>query len=330
MEHELDQEVRFYRSRSLAPSTKDTYKSQLRKYRQFCWDFNYPLAPISDSNLVRYIAYLARSISPQSIDKYLNVIRLIHLELGYKNPLENKHLVQSVLKGVARHKGLSVDKKLPISPTLLLNIRAQLNLANLNDCVFWAICLTLFFTWLRKSNVLPDSLKSFDSSKGLCRGDFVVSLKAPCQGMFVNIRWTKTIQYKDRVLICPLPFLPRHPLCPVTAILQAFRQTPQADSNGPAFLWLGQIKQLIPCTYPGFLSKLRFHLINCNVDPSRYTSHSFRRGGCSWGLSQGLNPDLLKQLGDWKSECYQEYVSVQLKDKISAIQQFACSLPTTF
>ena len=129
--------------------------------------------------------------------------------------------------------------------------------------------------------------------------------------------------------MCPLPFLAGHPLCPVTAIIHAFKLTPLANPSGPAFLWSDNANQLIPCTYIAFQSKLRLHLASCNVDPSRYTSHSFRRGGCSWGLSQGLDGDILKQMGDWKSICYQEYVSVQLKDKINAIQRFALSLPST-
>lgn len=277
---------------------------------------------------MRYVAHLARSISTQSLSQYLNVIRIIHLELGYPNPLVNNYMLDTVLKGVARAKGLTVVKKLPITPGLLLKIRAQLDLNKTNNVVFWAVCLMLFFTWLRKSNVLSNYVRVQGNSKIIKRGDFFMSNNAPQLGLFVNIAATKTIQFKERALICPLPYLPRHPLCPVTAIIKAFKATPCADPGQPAFQWLDNRNQLIPVTYLAFQGKLRDQLALCGVDPAEYSSHSFRRGGCSWGLSQGLSTDTLKLLGDWKSRCVEEYMTVQLKDKVSAMKQFSKSLPS--
>ena len=278
---------------------------------------------------MRYVAYLARSISARSISQYLNVIRIIHLELGYPNPLINNHMLETVLRGVSRVKGLPQNKKLPISPSILLGIRSQLNFSQLLDVMFWATCLLLFFTWLRKSNVLPVSSRNSGGNKIICRGDFVMSSSAPQLGLFVNIAASKTIQFQERVLTCPLPFLPGHPLCPVTAIIQAFRSSPQADPSCPAFSWRNGSNQLVTLTYQAFQGKLRQHLALCGLDPSKYASHSFRRGGCSWGLRQGLNLEMLQLLRDWKSQCVKEYMSVPLIDKISAMQQFAKSLPTT-
>ena len=195
--------------------------------------------------------------------------------------------------------------------------------------MFWATCLLLFFTWLRKSNILPMSSRNSGGNKIICRGDFVMSSNAPQLGLFVNIAASKTIQFQERVLTCPLHFLPGHPLCPVTAIIQAFRSSPQADPSCPAFSWRNGSNQLVTLTYQAFQGKLCQHLALCGLDPSEYASHSFRRGGCSWGLRQGLNLDMLQLLGDWKSQCVKQYMSVPLNDKISAMQQFAKSLPTT-
>ena len=63
------------------------YRSQLHKYEQFCNEHSYSLVSIWVMVLTRYVAYLARFISACSINQYSNVIRIIHLELGYPNTL---------------------------------------------------------------------------------------------------------------------------------------------------------------------------------------------------------------------------------------------------
>ena len=77
-------------------------------------------------------------------------MRIIHLELGYPNPLSNNYMLDTVLKGVARCKGLSVNKKLPITPILLLKIKAQLNLGNLNDAVLLGCVLNIILYLVKK------------------------------------------------------------------------------------------------------------------------------------------------------------------------------------
>ena len=111
------------------------------------------MVPVSVDNVARYIAYLSRSKKFSTVKQYTNVIRLLHLENSFANPLENNWRVQTLLRGVKRVKGDETVHKLPLTPVHLLAIRHSLDFSSLNDCLFWAVLLTGFFGLLRISNL---------------------------------------------------------------------------------------------------------------------------------------------------------------------------------
>jgi integrase len=145
--------------------------------------------------------------------------------------------------------------------------------------------------------------------------------------MEVSIRWSKTIQFRERTLIIPLPILPNlHPLCPSWAIINYFKLTPGAPPLGPAFI-VPQGVASSPLTYPTFIKSLNLSLNKSGINSSEYSGHSFRRGGASWALQAGLPSDVIQLLGDWKSDCYKQYLHVPLDFKIQSANQFAANLP---
>ena len=159
-ENYLDTKVMHYRSLCYAESTKKTYKSYLASYLNFCNMLNYTAFPTTNIIMSRYIAHLADRLSATSIPKYLAIIRLVHLELGLPNPVEENWAIQSLLKGVKRDLGLTVHRKLPITPALLAGMYRHIDTNNAHDVIFWAACLVGFFGFFRKSNLLPASATS--------------------------------------------------------------------------------------------------------------------------------------------------------------------------
>lgn len=144
---------------------------------------------------------------------------------------------------------------------------------------------------------------AFDTSKHLRRSDI---LSYPW-GMMLLIRWTKTIQFRERVLQIPLPRLGHHVLCPVAAVFRAFELTPNARPDGPALL-VSDFPKQIPLSTKVFMVRLQQCLVSAGVQPSNYAGHSFRRGGAMWAYKAGVEPETIRQLGDWRSEAYKEYV----------------------
>ena len=112
-------------------STSCTYKSQLRAYLHFCLYFDYTIIPASSCTILHYIVFLANSLAPQSIPNYLNIICIIHLQAGYKDPLEDDFLhfsYHQLLRGIKRLIGFKVKQKLPITPEILVRMYSQLDI----------------------------------------------------------------------------------------------------------------------------------------------------------------------------------------------------------
>ena len=74
----------------------------------------------------------------------LNIIGVLHKELGLPNPLLNNWPLNSQLIGINRSKGLTKNQKQSITPAMLLQLHDRLDLGNSADASFWAVCLVAF------------------------------------------------------------------------------------------------------------------------------------------------------------------------------------------
>ena len=137
----LEHQVRMYRRAAFATNTKTAYSCQLKKYLSFCEQYGFQPLPADNNIICQYVAFLAQSMCYTSVRQYLNVIRILHMENGYSNPLQDNYAVNSVLKGVQRMKGNYVKRKLPITLDILESISKVLDFTKSQDLAFWAACL---------------------------------------------------------------------------------------------------------------------------------------------------------------------------------------------
>ena len=86
----------------------------------------------------------------------------------------------------------------------------------------WAVCLVTLFGLLRKANLQCIGFTQFDPSKHLRGGDILFFTD---WASIIN-RWSKTIQFSQRILTVPLPHIAQHSLFPYTALRHAFRLVP--------------------------------------------------------------------------------------------------------
>jgi len=240
----------------------------------------YRPVPVHPDHLLQYAAFLARTLKAASVKSYLNIVGLLHKEFDLPNPLQNNWSLKSLITGINRCKGAMQNQKQPLTPELLLRLHDQLDVCSSFDASFWAICLVAFYGMFRKSHLLPTVPSTFDSSKHLTKGDF----KIFHWGTLITIRWSKTIQFRERVVEILLPRIPGSMLCPTTAVTKAFRLTaPVSTSTMQAFNWVDRSRAVHVFTYSAFIAKLRAHLSTLGVDPLHYAGHSFRRGGGGGG-----------------------------------------------
>jgi hypothetical protein len=300
----LKSEARSFKRSAFAASTQKTYRSQLKKFLQFCLEYKCSPIPVSQSTLICYVAYLARNLSASSIPQYLNVVRILHEEAGLGNPLANNFELSMVKRGVRREKGVPPNQKLPITVGILRKIYALLDLSSPFDLAFWAAALTAFFGFLRKSTLLPESA-TFVVSKTLLRED----VNDLCLSSFVlSIRHSKVIQFGQKVLSLPYVRCSEFALCPVLSLLAHFGASP-LSSGRPLFSYAVGGREVV-LVQRVFVSKLRALLVKVGVDPLIYSAHSFRRGGASYAFQLGLSPLQIKLRGDWASDAYERYVYI--------------------
>ena len=65
-------------------------------YMRFCVHFGRRYVPADPITVVTYAVFLCRSLKPSSIPSYLNIIRLIHLDAGYPDPLHDNFALACV------------------------------------------------------------------------------------------------------------------------------------------------------------------------------------------------------------------------------------------
>ncbi len=88
--------------------------------------------------------------------------------------------------------------------------------------------------------------------------------------------------------------------------------------NNPAFCIIKD-SVIMPVTYADLQTFLRVQLGKLGLNPANYSSHSFRRGATSCAFKAGVEVDLIQAIGDWSSDAYKKYISLDLHDKLSAV-----------
>ena len=120
----------------------------------------------------------------------------------------------------------------------------------------WAAMLFMFFTMLRKSNVLPSSTSGNTMTKvqsHVLYNDFLL----------VNVTWLKTLQFSDRVLYIPVTAISNCILCPV----QAYKSLLSMVCIPPSSSAFSHVSQgvVIPLTYSVSVTQFRSWLSQIGV-----------------------------------------------------------------
>ena len=185
-----------------------------------------------------------------------------------------------------------------------------------NNIVFWAACLFGFFGFLRPNNFLIKG--HFDAQRHIQRQDIV---EQP-DGFLVNIKITKTMQFRSKPIHIYMPKISGHPLDPHAAI--SLLLSSSALPSSPLFsLEDGSI-----LTYGKFLKALRFLLTKIGLPSQQYGGHSFRRGAATWANQTGLSNQQIQMLGFWSSSCYQRYIDTDGVLRLQALSKFSSNLPS--
>lgn len=117
----------------------------------------------------------------------------------------------------------------------------------------------------------------------------------------------KEVQYRTCTLLIPVPKVEHSKLCPLTAVLHAFKLArvlqQEEHTLGPAFTDK-QDGIFTPLTYSVFTNILKLSLNKCGIDTPKYSGHSFYRGGATFAQSCSVSEHYMKLQGNWCSNAY--------------------------
>ena len=169
--------------------------------------------------------------------------------------------------------------------------------------LFQSLYLLCFFSFLRLSNILPHSVKNFDISRQLCRGDLIFSQNS----VVIIIKWSKTLQDRRNVATVTIPALGTSMVCPVKALRDMYASFPAAKDD-PLFVY-NKNSLLLPLT--DSMARKHLKLVSQLLDyPKHFTFHDFRRGGATWGFRHGASIQDIQAQGTWSSQSVWPYIQL--------------------
>ena len=318
---DLNMKARSTQKQAFAIGTKNNLMSHLSSYMAFCIYFSLLPFPLNCVNILPFLLVFSQSVTSFGyVNNVLSSIRSVAAMLGFKIDDVTNMNICLFMSGLKRVMTTPVSPRLPFTPSLLHHISKVVNYSDSFELCVWSAMLFMFFSFFRKSNVIPDRSALFDATKHVTRGSIVVSKSCSC--MLVKVTWSKTIHYRQRTLYVPISAIPGSRLCPVYMYCKLCELVPSSLTS-PAFVYMrqGVVRILV---YSEFVEQMRRWLVITNVKhPHLYCSHSLRRGGATWAFNCGVSPELIKLQGDWQSDCYQRYIHTDLKTRLSTTSVMA-------
>lgn len=179
-----------------------------------------------------YLECLASSLkSPDSMKNYFSSVKLLHNLIGVSAPALSAFEITLMLRSISITSTHIPVKKLALSPDILIALCESLG-SSKEAAVYRCVYIIAIFSFLQRSNLVPDSARAFDKHRHLCRGDIFLQ----DDHLIILIKWSKTLQCHERVVTIPLAAIPGHPLCPVSAYTAMLSVMPGKD-NEPLFIW---------------------------------------------------------------------------------------------
>ena len=296
-----------FKNARFAKSTQNTHRIQLSAYEDFLRLFRLPMSSKTD-HICLYITYLARRLSFSSIRQYVSALHGMLLDAGLAGVDYDSDEYKACLAGIKRTLGMAVVQAPPLLPTHLCRMFQNLSLSKDNVAVRAAILVC--FRGLLRQNQITGPVGA------LTRRDFRFS----SSGLEILVRTSKTIQFREKVLVVPIVPLKKLELCPVYWIQRHFREIPAKDSDQAFRLSYGAGS--VPLTYPVFLSTMRLWAKRGGIS-GQLSTHSLRRGGATFFRNCGASIFQIEARGDWVSNSVFRYLDVSLREKWLLDRQIA-------
>ena len=283
------------------PATLAAYNRMLRDFLAFLQIARISLHQVNTVLLLAYMEFLVRNgFSSANIANNVAGIRALLIMYGADTSYFKDDRIGLFLKSLRINAPLKPIIATVITVPMLEQILTTCLHLN-NPKIYRALYLFMFYSFLRLSNVLPHSAKSFDISRHLTRGDLIFSKN----GCTIIVKWSKTLQDRKETKTIVIPCLGKSPLCPVNALKNMYALYPAAK-NDPLFV-VSMSTPVVPLSDSTARKHLQKVSSSLHINPS-LTFHTFRRSGTTWAFQNGVHIQDIMAHGTWSSDTVWRYI----------------------
>ena len=268
-----------------------------------------PLAkPVTESDLILYIADRSRKVSLSTIEGDLSALRNYHLERNWKFPLFDRQkqwpLLSRALEGIRRIQGEKPrDGRKPFTYVMFKQCCFMLQKSTYDNLLLLTVIAMAFFGLLRGGEVTSnedDRLITLNDIR------FFPSLNK-ANRVQISIRKSKSSQSAPvKVNIGATNGL----YCPVHILKQYLQRRLNVQVYGiplgsqPAFIKANRAYYTLNL----FRKELKDIITKIGYDNSCYNTHSLRIGGATMLARCGVADSVIKTHGRWKSNVFTDYI----------------------
>ena len=289
------------------PKTAQCYALLFRTFVAFSIIMKVSLYDISTQLVVCFLEYLAsQGTSVHMVANYISALRakLVIYQLNYA--VVDHPQIRYFIKAMKINRPLSVPRRNVMSISDLKVLIGKCKDISMG-LVYKAVFLVAYFGMLRLSNMAPHSAQSFDHSRHLCGGDVVFTSKY----VKILIKWTKTVQTRDKIHVLSLPKLATPLLCPYSALKDIFAAyNPLPDDPLFQIKTAKGMQVLIDSRIRKVLSSINLRM---GYPPNFFTFHTFRCSGATLAYNSHVPIHQIQHHGSWTSDCVWRYIKQDQK-----------------
>ena len=284
------------------PKTRKSYNAQFRTFVAFCICMQISIVDVHLQHLLCFMQFFAdNKLSVNMIANYLSGIKANFLLYGLNDVIFQNQKIRLYMKSLKINRPLKPIQRNIMSIEVLQSV-ATLCKQIFMGSVYKAVFLVAYFGFLRLSNIAPHSIPLFDDSRHLTAGDVTFTH----QFVKINLKWSKTLQTRDKVQVLTLPKLASTLICPYRALKNIFKLY-HPSGQQPLF----QVRSgegwvvLTDSKIRKFLTKINTKL---GFQPHHFTFHTFRRSGATLAYNAHIPVRQIKRHGSWTSDCVWTYI----------------------
>ncbi|CAH3194200.1 unnamed protein product, partial [Porites evermanni] len=291
---------------SLSSSSVRTYQRPWQLLYHFQQDrlgYQGPVFPLSINTLALFIAFLAeQKYAASTVLTYISAVSYPHRLASLTDPTK-ADMIQIALRGYSKLNP-SFDVRLPISLPILENIIAASD--HTQSALYYrkmtqAMYAFAFFAALRVGEL---TYRTHQSQRNLILLNQITFMETR-EGSISAIKLTlRNYKHSDTSKPVDIFLYREHPVCPVSLLLAYLNL--RGNFPGPLFCW----PDASPISRSFFTSALTAALNFCNLDVSKYKSHSFRIGAASWAAAKGFSDAQIRSFGRWNSNAFLRYIRI--------------------